>query len=89
MQIDQQVYRQSFGTTVVLNQEEARLVAAEYLADLGAGFAANVATEPQRVVGAVSKEVSSSFLRIVGVNTVRISAVSPADLRFGIAGSGT
>jgi len=84
MQIDQRVYRDSSGATVVLDASAARQVAAEYLASQGSGPAATITAEPQRVVVQVSREVPTGFLRLVGIDTVRISAVALADVRFGI-----
>ncbi|MDA8216728.1 MAG: pilus assembly protein TadG-related protein [Dehalococcoidales bacterium] len=84
MQIDQRVYRDSSGATVVLDASAARQVAGEYLASQGSGLAAMVTAEPQRVVVQVSREVPTGFLRLVGIETVRISAVALADVRYGI-----
>lgn len=84
MQVDARAYRESAGARVVLDQATARQVAAEYLAGHGPGLSGSVATDAQRVVVEVSREVPTSFLRIVGVSTVRIGAVAPAEVRFGI-----
>lgn len=84
MQIDQRVYRDSSGATIALDASAARQVAAEYLAGQGSGLAAMVTAEPQRVVVQVSREVPTGFLRLVGIDTVRISATALADVRFGI-----
>jgi len=84
MQIDQRVYRDSSGATVVLDAVAARQVAAEYLAGQGSSPAAMITAEPRRVVVQVSREVPTGFLRLVGIDTVRISAVALADVRFGI-----
>jgi len=86
MQVDQQTYRASSGKTVVLDQAAARQVAAEYIAEQGAGDTAMVAVEPQRVVVEVSRNVPTSFLRLVGISTVRVSAVATAAARYGISG---
>lgn len=87
MQIDQRVYRDSSGATVVLDAVAARRVAAEYVAGQGSSLAAMITAEPRRVVVQVSREVPTGFLRLVGIDTVRISAVALADVRFGIDGS--
>lgn len=83
MQVDEQTYRASSGATVVLDQLAARGVAAEYAAQQGVRVAA-IAVEPQRVVVEVSRDVPTSFLRLVGVATVRVTATAPAEVRYGI-----
>lgn len=87
MQVDQRVYRESSGATVVLDQAVARQVAAEYVASQGTGLSGAVAAEPQRVMVEVSREVPTSFLRIVRIDTVRVAANAPADVRYGITQS--
>ena len=84
MQVDQQAYRASSGATVVLDQAAARQVAAEYAASQGQGLAATIAVEPQRVVVQASREVPTSFLRLVGITSVRVSATASAEVRYGI-----
>lgn len=84
MQIDQRAYRESGGTTVVLDTEAARQVAVEYVASQGSGVAAAITVEPQRVSVQVSRDVPTGFLRIVGFSTVRISATASANVRYGI-----
>ena len=83
MQIDQETYRATSGETVVLDQPAARQVADEYAAGQGVGIA-TIAVEPQRVVVTVSRDVPTSFLRLVGIATVRVSATAPAEVRYGI-----
>lgn len=83
MQVDEQTYRASSGATVVLDQPAARRVAAEYAAQQGVGVAV-IAVEPQRVVVEVSRDVPTSFLRLVGISTVRVTATAPAEVRYGI-----
>lgn len=84
MQIDQRVYRDSSGATVALDASAARQVAAEYLASQAPGLAATITAEPQRTVVQVSREVPTGFLRLVGIDTVRINATALADVRYGI-----
>jgi uncharacterized membrane protein len=84
MQIDVRTYRESAGATVVLDQAGARQVAAEYLAGQQPGLTASVATDAQRVVVEVSRDVPTSFLRVVGIKSVRIGATAPAEVRFGV-----
>lgn len=84
MQIDQQVYRESSGATVVLDPDQARQVAAAYAADQGKGFAATVDADTQRVGVRLDRDVPLSFLRLVGIDQVRITATAPAEVRHGI-----
>lgn len=86
MQVDQQTYRASSGKTVVLDQAAARQVAAQYIADQPGGVTATIAIEPRRVVVQASRNVPTSFLRLVGITTVRVSAVATAAARYGISG---
>jgi len=87
MQIDQNTYRASSGATVVLDPSAAHTAAAQYVQSQGAGFSVAIDVAPQRVVVQVSRSVPTSFLRLVGVGTVRISATAPAAPRFGIQGA--
>lgn len=84
MQIDQRIYRESLGERVVLDPASAREVAGSYVAAQGNGVAAEIAADPDRVVVRVSREVPTSFLRMVGFDRVRIDAVAPAEVRYGI-----
>ena len=88
MQIDQRAYRETSGAAVVLDMASARQVAADYLAGQGSGPAATIAVEPRRVVVQASREVPTSFLRIVGIDAVRIAATAPAEVRYGIERGG-
>lgn len=87
MQIDQQAYRDS--GEIVLDQAEARQVAGEYLVERNVVSAATITVDQRRVLVQVSRDVPTSFLRIVGIQTVRISASSSAEARAGIAGPGS
>jgi Flp pilus assembly protein TadG len=84
MQVDQRVYRESSGTTVVLDLTEAREVATAYVVGQGTELEASVTVEPQRVVVQVSREVPTTFIRLVGIDAVRIQAIAPAEVRYGI-----
>lgn len=83
MQVDVRVYRETAGARVVLDEPRARQVAAEYVGRQ-ASLAATIVVEPRRVVVEVSRDVPTSFLRLVGVGTVRIGATAPAEVRHGI-----
>ncbi|MPZ16149.1 MAG: hypothetical protein GEU73_17325 [Chloroflexi bacterium] len=84
MQIDEGVYRGSAGATVVLDTDAARQVAAEFIVSQGPSLAGNISAASDRVVVQVSRDVPTSFLRLVGIETVRIRATAPADVRYGI-----
>lgn len=84
MQIDQRAYRESAGQRIVLDPESARATAAAYLANQRGGLSADVAADPERVVVRVSRDVPTAFLRLVRIDSVRIGAVAPAELRYGI-----
>ncbi len=85
MQIDEQAYRDSAGANIILDQGAARQVAAQYVASQGRGMSAMISAEPERVVVQVSRDAPTSFLRLIGIGTVRISATAPAEVRHGIA----
>ncbi|MBI4496657.1 MAG: pilus assembly protein [Chloroflexi bacterium] len=84
MQIDERIYRESAGATLVLDTAAAQQVAAEYVASQGSGLSAVIAAEPQRVIVRVSRDMQTSFLRLAGVTTVRLDATAPANIRYGI-----
>lgn len=84
MQLDQQAYRQSDGQSVALNPDQARQVAAQYAASEAPGVTGQVGADTQQVVVQLQEQVPTTFLRIVGINSVPIKAVAPARLRYGI-----
>ena len=83
-QIDERAYRESNGASVVLDGARARRVASDYLTQSGVALTGTVQAEPRRVVVEVSQDVPTSFLRVVGLTSVRISATAPAELRYGV-----
>lgn len=83
-QIDVRVYRESRGRSVVLDEQSAGQVAADYAAGHGPSRDVLVDVEPRRVQVRVSSDVPTSFLRLVGIGTVQISAVTNAEVRHGI-----
>ncbi len=87
MQIDERAYRESGGTAVVLDEAAARHVVSEYLADDG-DLSYSVMVRPDRVEVAVGREAATAFLRVVGFNSVPISAQAYAGPRFGVAAGG-
>jgi uncharacterized membrane protein len=84
MQIDEGLYRESSGATVALDTGRARAVAAEYLAGRGTPLAANIVVEPERLAVQVSREVPTSFVRLVGIRSVPIAASASGEVRHGI-----
>lgn len=84
MQIDQNTYRASAGQTIVLDQPSAQQVAVEYVSSQGTGMTATVTTDSQRVVVTVQRSAPTSFLRIVGIDSVQISAQATAEVQHGI-----
>lgn len=84
MQVDQQVYRDSNGATVVLDQGSARATAAQYVASQGPDLQAIISSDDQHVLVSVSRDVPTNFLRIAGFDKVHIAATAPAEVRYGI-----
>ena len=84
MQVDQQVYRASSGATVELDVNSARAASEAYVASQGHDLSASITAQPGRVVVSVSRSVPTSFLRIVGFGSVRISATATARIQHGI-----
>lgn len=82
MQIDEDEYRASGN--VVLDEEAAREAATQYLQDEG-DIEYTVQVSPAGVEVSVSRHASTSFLRIVGIDGVDISASSSAAPRHGVA----
>ncbi|HLG72302.1 MAG TPA: pilus assembly protein TadG-related protein [Chloroflexota bacterium] len=84
MQVDQQVYRDSNGTTVVLDQDGARATAAQYVSSQEPDVQAVISSDDQHVLVSVSRDVPTNFLRIAGIDKVHIAATAPAEVRYGI-----
>lgn len=84
MQIDVDAYRQSSGENLVLDTAKARETAAEYLANEPAEVTASVEADRDWVQVEARRKVPTSFLALVGVTTVSISATTVAEPRYGI-----
>jgi Flp pilus assembly protein TadG len=84
MQLDERAYRESSGATVRLDPEAARRATLEYLADQSPTLQSAIAIEPDRVEVRVVRETPTAFVGLVGIKTVRISAMAVAQLRHGI-----
>lgn len=84
MQIDQDSYRASSGQSVVLDQAGARQAAVAYLDSQGANLSASVTTDSVHVTVVVGRAVPTSFLRLVGIGSIQISARATAEVQHGI-----
>ncbi len=82
MQIDEGVYRES--GEVLLDEGAARQAAVQYLEAEG-DLSYSVVVRPTRVEVSVSRQASTGFLRVVGINGVEISANASAEPRHGVA----
>ena len=87
MQIDEDAYRASGGATVVLDEQAAYEAAVGYLEAEG-DLAYSVVVRPARVEVSVSRQATTGFLRVVGINSVEISANATAEPRHGVASAG-
>lgn len=86
-QIDEDAYRASAGETVVLDEAAAHEAATRYLDDEG-GVDYSVTVGSNRVDVSVSREASTGFLRVLGIDGVEIDATATAEPRYGIESAG-
>jgi len=63
---------------VVLDQASAQQAATQFLTSHASGLSGTVTTDSQHVVVGVNRSVSTSFLRIVGINSVQVLATATA-----------
>lgn len=84
MQLDEQTYRASSGQTIVLDPGSAQQVAAAYIGSQGSGMTATVTADSQHVIVTANRSVPTSFIRIVGITTVLVSATATAEVQHGI-----
>lgn len=85
MQIDEAAYR-STGE-VVLDEQLARDAAAFYLdAEGDLDYVVNVL--PDRVEVAVSRQATTGFLRVIGIDGIEVSASASAEPRYGVESAG-
>ncbi|MDP2949754.1 MAG: pilus assembly protein TadG-related protein [Chloroflexota bacterium] len=82
MQVDEGAYRAS--GSVVLDEQAAYRAAVGYLEDEG-GLDYSVVVRPAGVEVAVSRQASTGFLRVVGIDSVEIGAKATAEPRHGVA----
>lgn len=86
-QIDEDTYRGSAGETVVLDENAAYGAATRYLDDEG-GLDYSVTVGPSRVDVSVSRQATTGFLRVLGIDGVEIDATATAQPRHGIESAG-
>lgn len=85
MQIDEGVYRATGD--VVLDERWARQTAARYLAaEDGVSF--EISTSSDSVEVSVSRQASTSFLGLIGIDSVDVSARASAEPRYGVDTAG-
>ena len=84
MQVDEQAYRASFGQQVVLDPDAAYAAAVDYLTLQPGHVTGSVRVERQAVQVAVGRDVPTGFLRLVGIETARVTATAVAEVRHGI-----
>ncbi|MBN9492550.1 hypothetical protein J0H33_04295, partial [bacterium] len=85
MQIDEDAYRAT--GEVVLDQRRARETAAQYL-DAEAGVDFVVLASPERVEVTVSREASTGFLGLIGIDSIDVNARASAEPRYGVGAAG-
>lgn len=85
MQLDIDAYRATGA--LVLDEAAAQAAAIEYLQAEG-DVEYSVRVSPEAVDVSVARNASTTFLRLVGVDDVRLSAQSSASPRHGIAEAG-
>lgn len=81
MQIDEAAYRAD--GSVVLDEALARSAAAAYLD--GEGVTYSVAVSPDRVDVEVSRQATTAFLKVLGIDTVAVDASASARPVHGVA----
>ena len=84
MQIDQPAYRASGGTALQLDPDKAKQVAAAYVSGQSTDVSGQVTADPQQVIVSLKQQVPTTFIQIVGINSMQIEAVAPARIRAGI-----
>ena len=85
MQIDEEAYRTTGD--VVLDERWARETAARYL-DAEDGVSYEITTSTDSVEISVSRQASTSFLGLIGIDDVDVSARASAEPRYGVDAAG-
>lgn len=86
-QIDEGAYRASAGENVVLDENAAYDAATQYLDD-EADIEYSVIVAANRVDVVVSRQATTGFLRVLGIDGIDIDASSTAEPRYGIESAG-
>lgn len=84
MQVDERAYRDSLGQQVVLDPDTAYSASVDYLALQPGRVTRSVHAGRQSVQVDVARDVPTGFLRLVGIETARVSATAIAEVRHGI-----
>ncbi len=87
-QIDERRYRDSGGTVIAIAVGPAEALAVEAIQTQAADIDAAIAAEQDRVVVQVWREVPTSFLRLMKIDTVRVGAKGEARVLRGIREGG-
>lgn len=83
-QIDDVAYRASGTRRVLLDTPRARAAAVASLAGQRPGLVGTIDVESESIVVEARREVATSFLRVIGVRTVRVVASARAEPRYGV-----
>ncbi|MFN2488814.1 MAG: pilus assembly protein TadG-related protein [Actinomycetota bacterium] len=78
-ELDRELYYASSGTTVALDPDAARRVALEWLARCGVGTRASVLADTSVVRVALHDEVATSFLGLMGIQMIPVTADASAE----------
>ena len=84
MQVDEGAYRASFGQQVVLDPDADYTAAVDYLMLQPGRVTGSVRVERKTVQVDVARDVPMGFLRLVGIETARVTATAVAEVRHGI-----
>jgi hypothetical protein len=75
-QLDRRAYYRSGGRVIVLDEDSARSTAARWLAKRGLDAAASISTDARSVSIALRDQVATSWLGLVGIDRIPVSAVA-------------
>jgi hypothetical protein len=77
-QVDEGAFYEGGGREVHLDADEARSIAGEWLAASGRPLRAEVVVDDPIVQVSVRSEISTQFLRLVGIDVIPVAVVSRA-----------
>lgn len=83
MQLDEDHYRSTAGAEVALDEDAAYQAAAQHLAAEGDAVY-SVGVDDARVEVTVSRSANTAFLRLLGIESVTITAEASAEPRHGV-----